>query len=83
MLFGGIIVGLLYDLYRKLWLRKYLRSWKKHAGDLLFSLFVSIFLIALFFYSNWGELRSYIFLGVVIGIFLYFKIKKVLKKYLL
>lgn len=80
MLSGGLVVSGLYDLYRWLWLRKHRRGWGKHLGDLAFMLIVTGFLITLLFLSNWGELRSYVFLGLGIGMLCYFKIIKVIIK---
>lgn len=71
---GGFLVSGLYDLYRQLWFSKHQRDWKKDLGDILFSLVASVLIIALLFYSNWAELRSYVFLGLGIGIITYFKV---------
>lgn len=76
MLGGGIAVSGLYDLYRWLWLRKHWRGIGKHLGDGVFVLFAGVVLVGLLFFSNWGELRSYVFFGLGIGILFYFKIIK-------
>lgn len=70
---GGIIVSGLYDFYRWLWLRKHWRGIGKHLGDVFFVLLATVILIGLLFFSNWGELRSYVFFGLGIGILFYFK----------
>ncbi|AZR74597.1 hypothetical protein BBF96_15175 [Anoxybacter fermentans] len=81
MIAGGFAISILYDIYRWLWLAKYQRSWLKHVGDLIFSLLATIIVIGLLLYSNWGELRLYIFFGLGIGIFIYFKITRVIFAY--
>lgn len=76
MVGAGFIIGLLYDIYRWVWLAKHPRSWHKDLGDLIFSLFASTIAITLLFYSNWGQLRFYIFIGMGLGIILYIKVVK-------
>lgn len=71
---AGMTLGLLYDLYRLF--RKGLRL----AGilDWLFDAFFWIIatpaLMFLIFFSNWGEMRVYVFLAIAIGVLFYFKV---------
>ncbi len=76
MVIGGISISVLYDIYRWIWLAKFQRSWLKHLGDFVFSFIASILVIVLLFYSNWGELRLYVFIGLGIGIITYYKLIK-------
>ncbi len=76
MVVGGIVVSGLYDIYRGLWLARYQRSWLKHLGDMIFSILASIIVIILLFYSNWGKIRLYVFIGLGIGIITYYKLIK-------
>lgn len=70
-IYGGIIVGLVYDLYKSL---RYLSKPSKiitYIGDFLFWIIMSY----IFFYTlvkiNWGEIRGYILFGFFLGIIIY------------
>lgn len=70
-IFGGIIAGLIYDIYRAI---RYYSKPNKFIGyiqDFLFWLIIS----CVFFYTlikvNWGEIRGYILLGFSIGVIVY------------
>ncbi|MGO1368165.1 spore cortex biosynthesis protein YabQ [Senegalia sp. (in: firmicutes)] len=68
---GGIFIGFIYDLYR---LFRYFINPKKIAtiiGDTIFFILVSIIVLFFLFYSNWAELRWYVFLGFLVGGILY------------
>ncbi|MBS4537584.1 spore cortex biosynthesis protein YabQ [Clostridium sp. D2Q-11] len=73
-LYGGLIIGFIYDLYR---IFRYYCQPKKVATfieDTIFWIIISITTLVLLFYSNWAQLRWYIFLGFIIGFFLYRKL---------
>lgn len=64
---SGIVIGILFDGYRLLrgiLLPKVLAT---GIGDLLFCLVVTMFVFCALILINWGELRSYIFIGLIIG----------------
>ncbi len=70
-LYGGIVMGFIYDLYRIF--RYYLKP-KKVATfieDFIFWIIISVIFVTVILYTNWGEIRGYIFLGFFIGAFLY------------
>ncbi|WIV13048.1 spore cortex biosynthesis protein YabQ [Proteiniborus sp. MB09-C3] len=70
-LYGGIVMGFIYDLYRIF--RYYLRP-KKVATfieDFIFWIIISVIFLTVILYTNWGEIRGYIFLGFFSGAFLY------------
>jgi len=73
-LYGGIIIGFLYDIYR---IFRYYSKPKKVATfieDLIFWLIVSVISLFILIFSNWGEIRGYVFLGFISGAFLYSRI---------
>lgn len=73
-LYGGIIIGFLYDIYR---IFRYYAKPKKVATfieDLVFWLIVSVISLFILIFSNWGEIRGYVFLGFISGAFLYYRI---------
>lgn len=72
--YGGILIGIFYDLYRVI------KGRKRNAG-LITSLWDIVFLLATLFVivwaifsSNYGDLRAYVFIGFTVGFFLYEKI---------
>lgn len=72
-LYGGIVIGFVYDIYR---IFRYFFKPKKVATfieDLVFWLIVSVIALFILFFSSWGELRGFIFLGFVSGAFIYSK----------
>lgn len=73
-LYGGVIIGFIYDLYR---IFRCLFKPKKIATiiqDLVFWIVISIAAVVVLLFSNDGQLRFYTFLGFITGAFLYNKI---------
>jgi spore cortex biosynthesis protein YabQ len=73
-LYGGLIAGLAYDIYR---ISRYYFKPKKIV-TIIEDFFFWIGIALIFFYilnkSNWGELRGYIFIGFFIGGLIYLKV---------
>lgn len=73
-IYGGLIAGFIYDIYRTIRYFSKPRKFLTYLGDLLFwTLTASIFFIILI-RNNWGEIRGYTLIGFFLGIFLYNKI---------
>ncbi|WZL75073.1 spore cortex biosynthesis protein YabQ [Clostridiaceae bacterium 35-E11] len=73
-LYGGIVIGFIYDLYR---IFRRLFKPKKIAAiiqDLIFWIVISIAAVMVLLFSNDGQLRFYTFLGFITGALLYNKI---------
>lgn len=71
MALAGIALGLCFDTYRILrffWRPDWLGT---AAGDLLFGLVAGLLLATALLLASWGELRLYVFLGVLAGFGLY------------
>lgn len=71
MLYGGIIIAILYDIYKII---RFILRPKKIAtdiGDVIFWVLGTIVFIFFLYISNYVEIRFYAFLGFIIGIFLY------------
>ena len=68
---SGIIIGLFFDVFRIL--RKSIKTSNTftYIEDFIFWVIVGIFLIWEIFNISYGELRSYIFIGLIIGIIFY------------
>ena len=70
-IFNGLIIGVLFDIFRIV--RKSFKTsdLRTNLQDILFWIFAGlIFLYSIFKFNN-GELRAYIFLGVFLGVALY------------
>ena len=70
-LYGGIIIGLIYDLYR---IFRGIFNPKKIATmieDFIFWIVISIAAVSVLIFGNEGELRFYTFLGFALGALLY------------
>lgn len=73
-MYGGIFLGLFYDIYRIF--RRVFRPRKKatYIEDVIFWLICSLFVFAVIFLANYAELRFYTFLGFITGFYIYMKI---------
>jgi spore cortex biosynthesis protein YabQ len=68
----GAVLGLLYDLLR-VTRGHYRPNWLVGAGvDLLFWAVATLALSGGLFYGNWGEVRFYVVVGLLLGLGLYF-----------
>ena len=70
-LYGGMVAGLVYDVYRAI--RKLTKSgrWMTALLDTLFILTLGVVVTAVLYAANSGELRLYTFVGFVLGFALY------------
>ncbi|SFX39838.1 spore cortex biosynthesis protein YabQ [Thermoactinomyces sp. DSM 45891] len=73
MLGSGFCLGVILDTYRVLKGRFHIRGWAVSLIDLLYWFVCSGLVFSVLFWSNWGELRFYIFLAIILGVFLYYQ----------
>lgn len=69
----GLIIGLAYDIY---WLVRHLLHLRKIGtglGDLIFWSVTTALAFFLLLVGNWGEIRLYVFIGILVGLGLYFR----------
>ncbi len=71
MLSSGVLIGVILDTYRVLKARFRLRGWVVSLVDFLYWAVSAALVFSLLLWSNWGELRFYIFVAVLTGFFLY------------
>lgn len=72
--YGGIIIGILYDIYRVLKGSRKGDRFITSIWDILF-LFASVLVVLwALFSSNYGDIRAYVFIGFIVGFFLYDRI---------
>lgn len=69
---GGLALGGLFDVYRVLSGQLKVPLWLKAVLDLLYWFVGTIVVFKLLYESNWGEVRFFIFIGLIIGILFYF-----------
>lgn len=69
--FTGITIGILFDIFRIL--RKSFKTadWLTYIQDILFWLIAGFIILFSIFAFNNGEIRVYVFIGIVLGIVLY------------
>lgn len=72
MLASGGIMGITFDSYRVVSGQLRFPRWSVHALDLVYWVAASLFVFRALYHSNQGELRFYVFLGLFIGIWIYF-----------
>jgi len=68
---GGMLIAFIYDIFR---IKR--RAVKTHSmviyiEDFLYWIIVALVMFGVVYYSNQGEIRGYIFIGMVLGIVLY------------
>ncbi|WP_131924855.1 spore cortex biosynthesis protein YabQ [Hazenella coriacea] len=73
MLSSGLLLGVILDTYRVLKTRFRLRGWVVSLIDLLYWTVSAALVFSLLMWSNWGELRFYIFVAICTGLFLYYQ----------
>lgn len=69
--YGGVVIGLFFDIYRMV--RRIFRPGKFITGimDLIFWVIIALFSFFILFYINDGQVRFYSFLGIGLGWGLY------------
>ncbi|MGG3456874.1 Spore protein YabQ [compost metagenome] len=72
MLASGGIMGIAFDSYRVVSGQLRFPRWSVHTLDLLYWLAAALFVFRTLYHSNHGELRFYVFLGLFLGIWIYF-----------
>ncbi|WP_068621733.1 spore cortex biosynthesis protein YabQ [Paenibacillus tuaregi] len=72
MLVSGGIMGVAFDSYRVVSGQLRFPRWSVHALDLVYWAAASVFVFRMLYLSNQGQLRFYVFLGLFLGIWIYF-----------
>lgn len=72
--YGGILIGVLYDIYRVLKGKKRNERLITSFWDMLFLFSVFTVVIWAVFSSSYGDIRSYVFIGFLVGFYLYEKL---------
>ncbi len=72
--YGGIIIGILYDIYRVLKGSRRGDKFITSIWDIMFLASAMLVVLWAVFSSNYGDIRAYVFIGFIVGLFLYDKI---------
>lgn len=71
---NGILIGFIYDVFRILRISFKTKDFITYIEDILFWIIVGIIVLNSIFVFNNGEIRFYIFFGIVIGVIMYITI---------
>lgn len=69
----GAFLGIIFDFYRVLSRSLRLRPFFTSVSDLLFWGLATLVIFVVLLASNWGEVRMYVFIGLIGGALLYFR----------
>jgi spore cortex biosynthesis protein YabQ len=72
--YGGIIIGILYDIYRVLKGSRRGDRFITSIWDIIFLAAAMLVVLWALFSSNYGDIRAYVFIGFIVGFFLYDRI---------
>ncbi|UQZ34243.1 spore cortex biosynthesis protein YabQ [Paenibacillus sp. PK3_47] len=74
MMLAGTAMGLTYDGYRVLSLKLSFPKWLNAFLDLLYWIWAALLVFRMLYAGNQGELRFYVFVGLFLGVWIYFLI---------
>lgn len=69
--YGGILIGIFYDIYRAMRGRRKRDILVTSAWDVLFLFAVLIIVMWTIFSSSYGEIRAYVFIGFLVGFYMF------------
>lgn len=73
-IYGGLISGFIYDIYKT---KRYYSKPNKfitYLEDLLFWIIIAFIFFFVLIKVSWGQIRGYILIGFVLGIFIYSRV---------
>ncbi|MBY0014193.1 spore cortex biosynthesis protein YabQ [Paenibacillus typhae] len=74
MILAGTAMGVTYDSYRVLSLKLSFPKWLNALLDLLYWIWAALLVFRMLYAGNQGQLRFYVFLGLFLGVWIYFLI---------
>lgn len=74
MLLTGVVLGLLFDVYRALRSRAGYATIITIFGDLLYWVLATLLTACVLFFSNGGEIRIYVLVALISGAIFYFRL---------
>jgi spore cortex biosynthesis protein YabQ len=73
MIGSGLGLGIFFDIYRVLTGKLNLKHWLIAMLDILYGMVAAVGVFRVLYYSNDGQLRLFIFIGLLLGIYFYYK----------
>jgi spore cortex biosynthesis protein YabQ len=70
----GLGLGIFFDIYRVISGKLDLNRWIIAILDIIYGLVAAAAVFRVLYYSNYGQLRFFIFLALLLGIFLYYRL---------
>lgn len=70
---SGLLMGLVFDVYRLLTRPFRRRRWKLALTDFLLWVILAAYMFGLLFYLNDAEVHFYVFLGLALGLLFYYR----------
>ncbi|NBI30819.1 spore cortex biosynthesis protein YabQ [Chengkuizengella sp. YPA3-1-1] len=72
MIISGMMLGIIYDIYRVVASQIYFRRWLISSLDVVYWILSTLFVFRMLYLSNSGEVRFYVFLGLTLGIIFHY-----------
>ncbi|WP_166245704.1 spore cortex biosynthesis protein YabQ [Paenibacillus turpanensis] len=69
---SGVVLGVMFDVYRVLAARLRAPRWLLPLCDVVYILVATLFSFRVLYHSNFGEIRYHVFLGLLIGVCFHF-----------
>lgn len=76
----GFVIGVIFDLYRVVLGLLHPKKVAMNLSDFFFWVIITFVVFVLLIFGNWGEVRLYVFIGLLLGVVLYLKL---LSKYII
>jgi spore cortex biosynthesis protein YabQ len=73
MMGSGLGLGFFFDIYRVLTGKLEIKRWLIAIFDIIYGLAAAVAVFRVLYYSNYGQLRFFIFFGLLLGIYLYYQ----------
>jgi spore cortex biosynthesis protein YabQ len=73
MIGSGLGLGFFFDIYRVLTGKLEIKRWLIAILDIIYGLAAAVIVFRVLYYSNYGQLRFFIFFGLLLGIYLYYQ----------
>jgi spore cortex biosynthesis protein YabQ len=73
MIGSGLGLGIIFDIYRVMTGKLHLKRWLIAILDVLYGMVAAVAVFRVLYYSNQGQLRLFIFIGLMLGIYFYYK----------
>jgi spore cortex biosynthesis protein YabQ len=70
----GLGLGIFFDIYRVISDKLDLKRWVIAILDIIYGLVAAVAVFRVLYYSNYGQLRFFIFIALLFGLYLYYRL---------